>query len=151
MTSHWGAETTGTVISYAKQWLAKHGGADGPIGRYLEDTGLGNSPAVLVTMAFAKEGLFALSLAEAQAGIAAILADPNDYGKPFHRADHKRHGLAVARMTILHRIADGGSPSMEQQLNAAARTPKAPVQEPRVQTGHTSSATVRSEVQKMLA
>lgn len=93
--------------------------------------------AVLTCLALGETGIFRLSSAQAADTIKNIMAS-KDYNSP----DSKKRLLQVARVQILSRIAGRDS----QDVPAPVKK-----QEPMVQTGASTTATVRSEVSKMLA
>jgi hypothetical protein len=86
---------------------------------FLDRTGFGNEPAVFRMFAkIAKSlgedsvtdrsqgGTSAMNPAEAQAGIAQKMADP-DFMKAYTKGDHPSHKWAVGEMAKLHRAAGG--------------------------------------------
>ena len=110
---------------------------------WLNETGAGNDVSVITALAFAGQGVFKLSPAEAQARIDKYRSDPKS---GWNSTDQKRHRLAVAEVSILGRIA-----GRDADQFADSTLPAKPKEEMVQLTRTGGTATVKSEVAKMLS
>jgi hypothetical protein len=127
------------LIENAQRYVKAHGGKDGPLGSWLTESGLGNTPEIITALAFAQVNYFKMSPARAQEGLDKIMQSPE-----FRRGDK----LSVLKASALARSANRNSLSPEAQLDAIASRPQrsaAPAETEKV-----SVATARDKLSKMI-
>jgi hypothetical protein len=137
LTVAYGEEIAKSVATLAQRYSARMG----PAFQSWLDSGPGNDVAVITALALAENGTLSVTPALAQQRINEAMTNPKS---GYNSNDPKRHRLAVAEVQILSRIAHRDS----AEVASSRPTPKAV--EPMVQTGASTTATVRSEVNKML-
>jgi hypothetical protein len=110
--AHVGDEAATTIIGKAQAFVR----SKPQLKNYLESTGLGNDLGVLMTLALAADGVYALTPAKAQAELSKITSDQkNDY----YSTDARKRKLAVLKVGVLSRIVHGDVDAEKAALNAA--------------------------------
>ena len=105
-----GEENGKNLIQRAQLYTRARGDA---FASWLDETGLGSDPAVLVSLAFAHANYFSFTPAQAQEQISKITTSP----------EYQRGGdpLSTIKLHVLSRLVAKEAPSQEQQLAAAAK------------------------------
>jgi hypothetical protein len=108
-----GEESAKNIVARAQKYVREHD-AEGLLSEYLDTSGLGNDPAVLVALAFAQGNWFSKGAtpAWARAELDKVMAS-----KEYQSSDK----LAVLKTQVLSRIAYRDAAGPEDQLAAAAR------------------------------
>jgi hypothetical protein len=111
----YGAEQADALVRGAQRFWAK---LPGPMQNYLNETGLGNDPGVLTTLALAEAGIFRHSPEQAQKEIDRITKS-----EEFSSDDPKLRLLNVVKVQILSRIANRDVKGPQEKLAQAAKRP----------------------------
>jgi hypothetical protein len=110
--SYVGDEAATTILGKAQAFVR----SKPKLGAYLDQTGLGNDIGVLMSLAMAADGVYALTPAKAQAELSNITSDPKS---AYYSTDARKRKLAVLRVGVLSRIVHGEVDEEKAALNAA--------------------------------
>jgi hypothetical protein len=110
--SYVGDEAATTILGKAQAFVR----SKPKLGAYLDETGLGNDIGVLMALAMAADGVYALTPQKAQSELSRITSDQKS---DYYSQDSKKRKLAVLRVGVLSRIVHGEVDQEKAALNAA--------------------------------
>lgn len=109
LSNRYGGDETAKIVEAAQKAVTRLGPK---AAKFLDSTGLGNSPAVVAALAAYERGDLRLSPEKAQAALTELTKDPRG---AYRNANHSGHKAAMDRANLLYQIIAKGDAKKESQ------------------------------------